>query len=721
MEENQLDFNQPLLSVRRFASTASASETGNKRKSNEAVPKLPPLPVYKSELKSGPVMNPGTVPFEWEQTPGRPKNGSKPQTKAPEKPPVVPKLPPGRILNVKLQKSDKGSEGTAAFRSQSRNVDSSCWNIQSLDTNVSKEESSKQTMEEMYSRGSENSHEAYVDAVDTLSQTESFFYNCSISGVSGLDGPALKPSGTYVTDPQTLDFMMGRFLPAAKAVASKNPHYSARKQPVARQQPRQIDNRVINAERRHTLGQNSMNTIPYHGQSEQVEESEDEDSDPMEHDNSSPNVCGLFPWLRLQDSFCLLNPVLGMRKQAHPPVSSVQRTKAKSSYASCGSETEIKHDGNAVYAPRSVDRIQPTGLRGFRTELKSASNQITCTRDSKKLSGSPLRKRWKDKSASPSHSAVSQNDIHEEKGNPEISKDPGVNGPNQHAKWGRNFQKLLAIQGKEWESESASPVAEKTLYIDYVHMVEAQNLNSSPSGTKIYSYKGNGDVETANASEIEETASMDSSVKDGKHSNVVGEKAKVQPESSESVDSGFLSLSGRSIHDVQMDVINDSKTDRALEQMCITFASLKAEKDGKIVPQSGLDMEAGNLESSNGLVQDSIALGGAAKLVNDGKNEAKSQLITKTSDQETRPGSYSLLSLPPPSPKSPSESWLKHALPAVRNSSIRSYPVMHAHPSVHASKTQFSSQKWETIVKSSSVQCGNSRVSEELLAPIPEA
>ncbi|XP_044481100.1 uncharacterized protein LOC123207692 [Mangifera indica] len=96
MEDKQLDFNQPFLSVRRFSSTVTTSEAEVKRKTVNTVPKIPALPAYKSELKSGPIRNPRTIPFVWEQMPERPKNDSKSQTQAPEQPPIVPKLPPGR-------------------------------------------------------------------------------------------------------------------------------------------------------------------------------------------------------------------------------------------------------------------------------------------------------------------------------------------------------------------------------------------------------------------------------------------------------------------------------------------------------------------------------------------------------------------------------------------------------------------------------------------------
>lgn len=338
MEEKQLDFNQPFLSVRRFSSTVVASEVEEKNKADKSLPKLPPLPVYKSELKSGPVRNPGAVPFLWEQTPGRPKDESKPQTKAPERPPVAPKLPPGRVSNVKQQSSDKGSKGTRATWIQTGNVLSSSQDISNLEKkNATSHESSVGGAEDKSSSGSEDGDEAYLDALDTLSRSESFFMNCSVSGVSGWDGPNVKPTGTFSTDPQTRDFMMGRFLPAAKAMAAETPQYGTRKQLVAREQSRQV-NKVLREDKRPPLDQSRPNASTHYAQ-----EFEDEGDGYDGSESLSATVCGLFPRFCLKNSFCLLNPVPGMKMEAPLPVSSVRRrTQAKSSNAFSWTEAENK-------------------------------------------------------------------------------------------------------------------------------------------------------------------------------------------------------------------------------------------------------------------------------------------------------------------------------------------------------------------------------------------
>ncbi|KAA8526287.1 hypothetical protein F0562_008510 [Nyssa sinensis] len=289
MEDKQLDFNQPLLSVRRFSSTAGSGKD-DKRKTDNSLSSVPPLPSYKSELKSGPLRNPGVVPFRWEQTPGRPKDEGKQQTQAVEQPHIAPKLPPGRSLKLKQQTPDKVYEDPIVTNRQAEKVPSSSRSVSSIDENVTKSECSKDAMEEKESSDSEDGDEVYLDALDTLSRTESFFLNCSVSGLSGLDEPDVKPSGTFSMDPQTRDFMMGRFLPAAKAMTSETPQYASRKQPVAWEQPRVIK-KVVGGNKKPPVYRYRPNMLPNYEKYNRDAESDDE-VDYYETGNISAKVCG---------------------------------------------------------------------------------------------------------------------------------------------------------------------------------------------------------------------------------------------------------------------------------------------------------------------------------------------------------------------------------------------------------------------------------------------
>lgn len=95
MEEKQLNFNRPLLSLRRFSSNVSP-ETDERKKTSKSHTYIPSLPSYKPELKSSPVRI--QVPFVWEQSPGRPKANAESHTHTCS--PIIPKPPPRRVLNA---------------------------------------------------------------------------------------------------------------------------------------------------------------------------------------------------------------------------------------------------------------------------------------------------------------------------------------------------------------------------------------------------------------------------------------------------------------------------------------------------------------------------------------------------------------------------------------------------------------------------------------------
>lgn len=98
-----------------------------------------------------------------------------------------------------------------------------------------------------------------------------------------------------------------------------------------------------------------------------------------------------------------------------------------------------------------------------------------------------------------------------------------------------------------------------------------------------------------------------------------------------------------------------------------------------------------------GLNHDPSTLVSPPKVVGDGKIDLENQWLMKLSNQENSDTKISQLPLALPSPKAPSESWLKRTLPTVssRNTSMsRPYPASQIH-------ARGQSPKWETIVKSS--------------------
>ncbi|KAA8524237.1 hypothetical protein F0562_010660 [Nyssa sinensis] len=678
MEDKQLDFNQPLLSVRRFSSTATSGKD-DKRKTDNYLPVMPTLPFYKSELKSGPVRNPGAVPFQWEQTPGRPKDERKQQTRA--QAPIAPKLPPGRILKVKQQAPDKVSEDTSSTICQAGKVSSSSHSISSIDKNVTKIGCSKDAMVERENSDLEDGDEVYLDALDTLSRTESLFLNCSVSGLSGLENQDMKSSGIFSADPQTRDFMMGRFLPAAKAMASEASQYASWKQPVAREQPRWVEN-VVGGDKKPPLYRHRPNILPNYAKDNREEESSDED-DYDESGNVSAKVCGLLPLSCIKNSFCLLNPVPGMSVRTRALMSPAMRMHARSSSAGSCSGTENQRTGVAIYEQRSIGGPQTAEQHEDRSILKNDSNQITFLSNSQKVEGSSLYRRLEGGDLSPYQNGLPQSPFHEEKifiSIPEEAKNAGINGFSSHKKGPCSFRDLLVDQSTEWEIGSVSPMVEKTLYIDSVHKIESPTSNSCSSDMKgLYNSREN-DLDIAKTRGMEEPPLVDSSLKDSENSNNVDEEVILQPKILKPDNSSLLYFPDKSGQELRMDILKGSGQDQVLHQECVTSAN------SKLPDNENLDF--------------------------------KGQQPPEVDNVENSPGSHSQFPLPPPLPKSPSESWLWHTLPSLssRKPSSRSYLGTQTNPRNHAAKMVFVDPKWETIVKTTKGQHQPLRFSEELMS-----
>ncbi|RDX83699.1 hypothetical protein CR513_35352, partial [Mucuna pruriens] len=693
MEEKQLDFNQPLLSVRRISST-TASENDNKSKPDKSLPKRPPLPFYKSELKSGPVSNPGTVPFVWEKIPGRPKNESKLQTWAVEQPSVAPKLPPGRVLKVEQQDSDTIFRGMSVTQSRTGSSVSNSQRVASLDNKVTKHESPKEVIEEKGGSGSDDGDETYLDALDTLSRTESFFMSCSVSGLSEWDDQEIQQSGSFSMDQQARDFMIGRFLPAAKAMASETPqvqHYS-RKPLVTQEQPKQV-RKVVSGARSHPLNQKWQKVLPHYAQDIGREESEDESDDNDGFENYAPKVCGLFP------RFCLLNPIPGLRMEDKIPSSTVHGVQSKS--IASHRRTAKEHGRTANYGEKSVN-----SQYGF-TEEKDFL------------------------------------------GTAEKSK-----GIDPHR---RGCSKSLASESTQLESSCESPV-EKTLYVDSVHKVK-----SSSSCSSDINLRGDDFDTLRKDTGIGKNLSIDSSIEDRKHLGIVDEKAVLQPKSSASLDSSLLVCSDNSNDDIQMEMKNHSNKispekqkstmpdyqgsnlvhdlvaisspemveckkieseskgfsskegSDGLIQSPISWRNMKCASDLKFDSKCQHAIKVIDQECSRGSSEDPSTLA-SSKVVGDTKIDSESQLRMKLGQRETSNASSLKLPLSLPSPKAPSESWLKRTLPTVssRNITLRSNLAAHFHASTQTPKTTLSDPTWERIVKSSKVNRGHLQFSEVL-------
>ena len=279
------------------------------------------IPCHKSDLSLDQGTEPVTVPFDWEHTPGKCRGNGRSETRPCKESSSVtpsPRLSPGMSTNSSRQPLEKECKAANKFNPSNKSK-SFNHNVIKLDCKKGKEDEKRGL--NVDTATDEDDNDVFSDALDRLSQTESFSMNCSVSGVSGLDNFDAKKSGNFSTDQQTRDFMMSRFLPAAKAMTLQTPQYASRKQSVAVEQPREV-NKLVLKEEKPLLLNHVTDIIPDFGQADEEEESEDEGDDYDASANISAKGCGLFTRFRMMNSLCLLNPEPGIKMKNQLPMPS---------------------------------------------------------------------------------------------------------------------------------------------------------------------------------------------------------------------------------------------------------------------------------------------------------------------------------------------------------------------------------------------------------------
>lgn len=333
MEDKQLNYHQPIPSLRRSPSPAPSEKDINKRFS-QSLPEIYPISSCESELKLGNIRNAGTVPFVWEQYPGIPKDECKAKNEN-QSPVIVPKLPHGRIMKI-------GKQTSINISSSQDRKEVSCGlsSMSILKENESEVESTRDVMESGDSDTTEGDEEC-SGTPNTISRTEPFFSNGSFSGLSDLDGSSLNKNGNFSLDPQSRDFMIARFLPAAKAMTNETPQYAPGQQLVVEEQTRPILKVVIGDKSLLQYGPNVNN------EEEDSDDEEDNDDDDEDYDVQGQfpaNACGLLPNFCLKSSYIPLNPLLGMHGKMREQLSTGGRPHESSSSAGscCQNVNEVK-------------------------------------------------------------------------------------------------------------------------------------------------------------------------------------------------------------------------------------------------------------------------------------------------------------------------------------------------------------------------------------------
>ncbi|XP_068645107.1 uncharacterized protein [Aristolochia californica] len=670
MEEKQLDFNAPFLSVRRVASSANSDKTDGD-KVVKFLPRRSSLPYHKPELKSGPIRDAGSVPFLWEQIPGRPKDSGRPPSDSPDAPLLAPKLPPGRTVDARQKRQQQQQQEEKKRREQQQPsflqpTENNSLEVPKVRKTIEDKNPEKHVTsvirsklplrEELRPTSEEDYDDAFSDALETLSRSESIFMNCSVSGLSALDGPDRKPFLNMSVDAEARDFMMSRFLPAAKAMASEAPQYATRKPASAWEQAR-----PINRERRPVSHPYRPVVVPQ----QNTDEDEESDSDLVAYDHPgylSAKGCGLLPRFCLKSSLCLLNPVPGMKVRNRMPLSpAICKVKAhtEASTSHRYSNEDDEHSWEAVYKHKLVHGLQSHEAQGNRSRPTSESNQLSWS-DSQTLDGSSPRRRSVGDVISPYRNDAPQSSFHEGTGFLGIPKQvkylkgDGLDTDSRSHSWGLVQFHDTSQQG----SGSSSPAIEKTLYVDSVQVLDTQKSLSSSDTKDLMSprYK---DLETV----------MDSQV---------------------------------------------------LGKCCALAAQLCIEEKKTVQPKH---YEVAERKPQPRLSPDSQK---TERVYYDNQLVTEKLLTSSTHGDDPVDQGHALASslqglLPPPLPKSPSESWLWRTLPSVpsKNPSSGSYLGVQLCSRKQAVKASTADPKWENLVKNSNTLRSQTRFSEvEIKMPV---
>ncbi|KAF2303057.1 hypothetical protein GH714_013069 [Hevea brasiliensis] len=663
MEERKLNFNVPLLSVRRSSNTSSSNGAKGKKVENSQLNRRHTLPSHKSDFNLYQVTEPVAVPFHWEHIPGRPKNDRVPNPQGLKEASVTPRGPPQRVMDIVKNTKGKKPEDQVVFRPQ--NEANSFKDIVVSGLNCKEE-----GVNEKAGLNSEidDDDDVYSDALDTMAPTDSFSVNCSVSGVSGFDNQVLKRSGTFSTDPQTRDFMMSRFLPAAKAMTLETPHYASRKQPVSAEQPRQITNVVLPDRTPPVKRNESLNALSYH-QDIEDEESENESDEYADSGSISTKGCGLLPRLSIKNSLCLLNPIAGMKVRTQASVSSTHDDIKRLSKAICArsqSPSVKKPAKDAVYKQKLENEVQSPRLVGVENKLSCGSNRFSYASDRLMISQTSPFRRSTSRGISPRRNQAPQSSF-SGGGFPGIPKEIEDLKTNKLKRYSKS-QELVSYHGIRRGSCPVSPTVEKTLYVDTVNVAGLLCSNSGSSKVQEECMdSAEKDLKSlSNSREIQENAAIECLSEDAKCLNFPGGMGKLEHKGLQcgAADLSFLS-----------DNLPHKGEAERIEDLSQALVCIRTHFEGNQDIESD---QISNIDSEN----------------------AKTSLVQNL--------------LPPLQPKTPSESWLRRTLPSIssQNPSSHLYRGTNLQSKRQDLKTCCTRSKWENIVKSSYLHSDHVRYSE---------
>ncbi|XP_075496607.1 uncharacterized protein LOC142533650 isoform X1 [Primulina tabacum] len=468
MEKRQINFNSPLLSVRRYSSPSNSSEFVKGKVTEKPISSRQQFhTLNKSDWEIEEVTKPGAVPFHWEQVPGKPKCEVESQVHTVEEPlntirrnsGETPRLPPGRVSVLPSQ-----------YNSCERFVDQNVYMPQIEAFSYSDHANVMEKLNESLNHGDESDTDSgadgYSDALDTLSRASSSF----------------APSGTFSVDEKTRDLMMDRFLPAAKAVVLETPQYVVKKPLVVNEQQKEPAKKVVSGERKLLLEQ--YGSMPYYRQCTDSVESEHED-ERSTMAKKSGKLWGILPRFRVKNSLCLFNPLAVMNLKSCSTSSSASDIRKRTGKAFSG-----PLDKNSYHVPptkRSHSGLLPRELLKSEKKLSSGSNHFLNSFDLYKSGLSPLRPN-RSGSISPYRNESPKSPFREGVGFIGIPNNIDNSNAKKIASSRKLFKALQDVSKKQLNERGPDPsgnTTEKTLYMDFVNKTELPVSNLSRAKAEV--------------------------------------------------------------------------------------------------------------------------------------------------------------------------------------------------------------------------------------------
>ena len=657
MEERKLNFNAPLMSVRRFSKASSSLvEVNEKKPEDSQLSRRSSFRVSRPPFNLEEVTEQVAVPFHWEQIPGRAKNGS--GSASPEV-----QLPPERTCSSPGLSFGRALEMEACYQNECE--------ANSSNAVVVRLESTKAS--ETRSLVSENDDDDdFSDARETLSLTGSFsINNCSVSGLSGYNGR------TFQTDPQTRDFMMSRFLPAAKAIVLEPAKYSLKKQPIAVEQPRQVKTMPSENRRMSPLKQLESTLLLRYCRDEVHEVDGESESVDDEYDNPgniSARGCGLIPNICFKNALGFLSPVPGMRIRTESRISITNEVRESS--------RTMQHSHSQKINKVTLHLIL---FFPFACYTSIIADKFYILQHAWDAAGSPklqeVKNKWigepkhfpsstdlqmRGRSSPFRHSRTASPFRNEASWSP--SRKQSLVAPKDvetisNFKGNTNFHDRRSIRETKHGVDTASALIEKTLYIDTASVVElTPPLNSSLlDANEMVDHASWNNETTIETRVTEETITVEPSFPEVKCSTLI-EDGKLEREAAESTNKDAID--------------DDSKMGHGLYKEDLSGYS--------------------NMGSAD----------------QDEYSTANFQLVKVEHPARVEVTSV-ISSQPPPLPKSPSESWLWCTLPSVSSKKLLAGSKLgnKLYHKLQCPRTS-ASTKWETIVKSTNSHHSHVRYSE---------